>query len=86
MTREILEDALMDNKEASNHITITQMSNIIGYVRPKLLMDTKTMRYYYEIDVEELIASGLPDGEADSLREQGWFFNSTKDKIQIFLQ
>jgi hypothetical protein len=49
-----------------------------------LEMDDKSLDYYYNINVEELLESNMPLNDLDDLKEEGWAFDEDKKNIVIF--
>ena len=50
------------------------------------LIDKSCLDYYYEIDVDELKSSSMPNDELGTLKELGWSFNSDKSKLLVYLK
>jgi hypothetical protein len=85
MTREELDNAIGGNEIATNHVTTSEVANIMMYVNVNLELDRKTMEHYYTIDVDELLNSKMPVSDLDDLINQGWAYNENRDKLIIFL-
>jgi hypothetical protein len=47
------------------------------------MLDKNTLDYFYEIDIDELLESEMPDDEYEVLKDQGWSID--RDKLKIFL-
>ena len=85
MTREELDNAIGGNEITTNHITTSEVANIMMYVKVNLEFDRKTMEHYYTINVDELLNSKMPVSDLDDLINQGWAYNENRDKLIIFL-
>ena len=73
MTKNDLKELLKDNtSEIRNKIDASALVNIGKFAFVSLQMDSKTLDYYYEIDIDELIHSEMPKDEYEVLKEQGW--------------
>ena len=46
-------------------------------------MDDKTLDYYYDVSIDELLGSEMPDEEYNVMKEQGWTINENYLKILI---
>lgn len=86
MKREDLEDAFKDGQISYSTISIGNVADFAPYVNISLKMDNKSLDYYYEIDVDELLESKLPIGHLKTMKELGWAFNDKKDKLIVYLQ
>lgn len=86
MRKEDLENALGNNKLTFSNVKFTELNNIMQYVNVKLCMDSNSLDYLYEIDVSDLLNSKMPSNDLDDLKKEGWSFNTTKDKIILFLK
>ena len=67
-------------------ITSSDLANIMKFVNVRLLIDKSCLDYYYEIDVDELKSSSMPNDELGTLKELGWSFNSDKSKLLVYLK
>ena len=73
MTKNDLKELLRDNNSEEKHkIDASALINISKFSFVSLQMDSKTLDYYYEIDIDELIHSDMPKDEYEVLKEQGW--------------
>lgn len=86
MTLKDVEDILGENKLSYAKITMSDIANIMEYVKVDLLIDKECLDCYYEIDVNELISSNMPTYILDDLNSLGWSFNSDKSKLLIYLK
>lgn len=80
-----LETALKDNTLSSSSVSFPALANIMKFVDVKLLMDKRTLDYYYEINVDDLLKSEMPIEELETLKKQGWSFSESKETLILFL-
>ena len=85
MVLEDLKNALKDNELTTTQVHFTAVNNITKYVTLSLMMDRTTMEYYYEIDVDELLNSDMPNDDSEDLKEEGWSFSEDGKKIILYL-
>jgi len=84
MTKEGLIELLKKNKLSdSKKISAAALANIIKFAAVNLRMDDKTLDYYYDISIDELLGSEMPDEEYNVMKEQGWTINENYLKILI---
>ena len=84
MTKEELIELLKENKLSdSKRISAAALANIIKFAAVNLRMDDKTLDYYYDISIDELLGSEMPDEEYNVMKEQGWTINENYLKILI---
>jgi len=84
MTKEELKELFKDNKlSSSKKISAAALANIMKFAMVNLQLDDKTLDYYYEVDIDELLDSEMPDEEYDVMKEQGWALN--KNNLNILL-
>lgn len=84
MTKEKLLELFKDNKLSdSKRISAAALANIIKFAAVNLRMDDKTLDYYYDISIDELLGSEMPDEEYNVMKEQGWTINENYLKILI---
>lgn len=84
MTKEDLIELLKENKLSdSKRISAAALANIIKFAAVNLRMDDKTLDYYYDISIDELLGSEMPDEEYNVMKEQGWTINENYLKILI---
>jgi len=84
MTKEELKELFKDNKlSSSKKISAAALANIMKFAMVNLQLDDKTLDYYYEVDIDELLESEMPDEEYDVMKEQGWALN--KNNLNILL-
>lgn len=86
MTLKEIEDAIGGNTLSYSKITSSDLANIMQFVNVRLLIDKSCLDYYYEIDVDELKSSSMPNDELGTLKELGWSFNSDKSKLLVYLK
>jgi len=84
MTKEELLELFKDNKLSdSKRISAAALANIIKFAAVNLRMDDKTLDYYYDVSIDELLGSEMPDEEYNVMKEQGWTINENYLKILI---
>ena len=84
MTKEGLIELLRGNKLSdSKKISAAALANIIKFAAVNLRMDDKTLDYYYDVSIDELLGSEMPDEEYNVMKEQGWTVNENYLKILI---
>jgi hypothetical protein len=86
MTLKELKEALKDNEISYSYISTAELVNIYKFVNVNLQMDSQTLDYYYEIDVEELLNSDFPSSELETLKKQGWAFNKENNFLNLYLK
>ena len=85
MSRKELEELLKDNStEMMYELHTSDLVNIKEFVNVSLQIDKKTLDYYYEIDVDELLNSNMPIDKYEILKSQGWALQ--EKKIVIYLK
>ena len=73
MTSEEVKELFKDNKKSdSKKISAAALANITKFATVNLRMDSKTLDYYYEVDIDELVSSSMPKSEYEVMNEQGW--------------
>ena len=81
-----LKGILGDNKVSYSSIGLTSLANISRFVNVRLQMDNKSLDYYYEMDVDELLKSHMPSDELEVLKEQGWSFSDDNKMLILYLK
>ena len=73
MTKNELIELLKDNNLNEKHyISAAALANIIKFANVSLQMDSDTLDYYYEVNIDELVGSEMPEEEYKVMKEQGW--------------
>ena len=73
MTKNELIELLKDNKsDERHHISAAALANIIKFANVSLQMDSDTLDYYYEVNIDELVGSEMPEEEYKVMKDQGW--------------
>lgn len=73
MTKNELIELLKDNKSNERHpISAAALANIIKFANVSLQMDSDTLDYYYEVNIDELVGSEMPEEEYKVMKDQGW--------------
>ena len=84
MTKEELLELFKDNKLSdSKRISAAALANIIKFVIVNLRIDDDTLDYYYDVSIDDLLGSEMPDEEYEVMKEQGWTIN--KDFLKILI-
>lgn len=79
MTKNELKELLKDNNSEEKHkIDAAALVNIGKFSFVSLQMDSKTLDYYYEIDIDDLVNSEMPQEEYEVLKDQGWSIKGNK--------
>ena len=86
MSLDELKGILGDNKVSYSSIGLTSLANISRFVNVRLQMDNKSLDYYYEMDVDELLKSHMPNDELEVLKEQGWSFSDDNKMLILYLK
>lgn len=73
MTIAEVKELFKDNKKSdSKKISAAALANITKFATVNLRMDNKTLDYYYEVSIDELVVSPMPKAEYEVMNEQGW--------------
>lgn len=84
MTKNELIELLKDNKLDGRHqISAAALANIMRFAMVNLRMDNDTLDYYYEVDIDELVESEMPEEEYMVMVDQGWCIKNNKILIYI---
>lgn len=67
-----------NRKSSSKSISAMALTNIYKFASVNLCMDNKTLDYYYEVDIDELANSEMPNAEFNVMKEQGWKISGNK--------
>jgi hypothetical protein len=79
MTKNDLKTLLKDNSSEEKHkLNASAFINIALFTDVALKMDEKTFDYYYEIDIDSLVNSKLPQEEYEVIKNQGWSVKGEK--------
>lgn len=79
MTSAELKELFKGNKKSdSKRISAAAVANINKFATVNLRMDDKTLDYYYEVDIDELVDSEMPKDEYGVMKEQGWKIKANK--------
>jgi hypothetical protein len=84
MTKNELIELLKDNNlNEKHHISAAALANIVKFANVSLQMDGDTLDYYYEVDIDELVESEMPEAEFTVMKGQGWGIKN--NKLVIFI-
>ena len=77
MTKSDLQELFKDNEQnEGKKVSAVDIVNISKFAFVSLQMDGKTLDYYYEVSIDELVESEMPDEEYIAMKEQGWVLNN----------
>ena len=80
---ELIELFKDNSKEVKHSINASTLVEIGKYAFVSLRIDDKTLDYYYEIDIDELLSSDMSLKKYENLKDQGWSID--KGKLILFL-
>lgn len=84
MTKNELIELFKDNTLRVKHgVSAPAMTNIMRFAIVNLRMDDETLDYFYEVDIDELLESEMPNDEYEVMKEQGWSIKNNKLLIYI---
>ena len=84
MTKNELIGLFKDNTLRRKHgVSAPALANIIKFATVNLRMDDETLDYFYEVDIDELLESEMPNDEYEVMKEQGWGIKNNKLLIYI---
>ena len=84
MTKKELKELLKGNSPKEKHnLSSSDFLNIGRFANVSLLMDKSTFDYYYEIDINELLGSKIPEEEYEVIKDQGRSIKG--EKIILYL-
>lgn len=86
MLLEDLKSGLDGNTLSYSNIRATELANIMKFVDVKLNIDKTTLDYFYEIYVDDLLRSEIPNDEIETLKNQGWSFSNDNKKLLLYLK
>lgn len=67
--REIFKNNTLNEK---GKITSSAIVNIGTFAKVNIKMDRKTFDYYYEVNINDLVKSNMPNEEYEVMKNQGW--------------
>ena len=84
MTESKLRELFRDNTSTEKHtITASAIVNIGTFAKITIEMDRKTLDYYYQVSINELVKSNMPNEEYDVMKNQGWVIKD--DKLILYV-
>lgn len=86
MKLEDLKSGLDGNTLSYSTIRATELANIMKFAEVKLNLDKVTLDYFYEIYVDDILNSEMPNDEIETLKNQGWSFSDDNKKILLYLK
>lgn len=84
MSIEELDNAIGQNKVSTGKITASDVANIMDYVNMSLELDRNTLCNYYRINVKELLDSEMPVSDLETLKSQGWAYDTDKESVILY--
>ena len=86
MDRDELNELFKDSTKAKKNVSAAAIANIHKFTDVSLRMDGRTLDYYYEVYVDNLLQSDIPKSEIKAMEEQGWFMTKDKKNLRIYLK
>lgn len=86
MKKNELLELFKGSRMAKKEVSAATVANINRFAEVSLRMDNDTLDYYYEVYVDVLLNSKIPDEELKAMREQGWFMSRDKNTLKIYLK
>ena len=84
MKKDELIELLKDNNfDHRHHIPAAALANIVKFANVSLEIENDSLDYYYEVDIDELVESEMPEEEYKVMKDQGWGIKG--NKIIIFI-
>lgn len=74
-----------DNKSYEG-VALASLASIMQHVKVKLIMDPKTLDYYYGISVDEFLDSDMPDDLAEDMAAEGWHLNDIQNLLRKWVE
>ena len=84
MRKEEIEEILRDNRLGFASVSFFEINELMKYAKVNLKMDSVSLDYYYEIDINELCDSHVPNEVVKNMKDRGWSM-SEDGKIILFL-
>ena len=85
MDRKDFTELFKDNRKAKREISAAAITNIYKFAVVSLRMDNDTLDYFYEVYIDDLLESEIPDEELTVMKEQGWFISKDKKNLRIYI-
>jgi len=85
MDRKDFIELFKDNRKAKREISAASIANIHKFAEVSLRMDNDTLDYFYEVYIDDLLGSEIPDEELTVMKEQGWFISKDKKNLRIYI-
>lgn len=79
-----LKEALSSNEVSKGYLSASEIKDIINKVRLDMKIDPISLEYFYEIDVEEVLASDMGEDSLEALRKEGWSFSKDGTKLILY--
>lgn len=86
MDKDELYELFKDNTKTKKKVSAAAVANIHKFTDVSLRMDGRTLDYYYEVYVDNLLQSDIPKSEIKAMEEQGWFMTKDKKNLRIYLK
>lgn len=86
MSSKEIKEMFTRNEPLANVVHMTSLGNIMPFAKVDLKMDRLTMNYYYEIDVEEISKSEMPNEEYEQMEKDGWTYDNSSNKLILYIK
>jgi hypothetical protein len=86
MSSKEIKEMFTRDEPLSNVVHMTSLGNIMPFAKVDLKMDRLTMNYYYEIDVEEITKSEIPNEEYEQMAKDGWTYDNSSNKLILYIK
>lgn len=86
MTKDSILKTFDGTKIMKTHVSAADVSAIMRFVNVSLEMDDKNLDYYYNIVIDELINSDIPEKLIGDMVKTGWSLDRSKNNIRVYLK
>ena len=85
MKKEEIKGILGKNELRFVSVSFFEINELMRYAKVNLKMDSVSLDYYYEIDIDELCKSDIPLEMVMGMKDRGWCISEGGEKIILFL-
>ena len=85
MKKEEIKNILGGNELRFANVSFFEVNELMRYAKVNLKIDSVSLDYYYEIDIEELCKSSIPLDMVNGMKDRGWCISKDGKKIILFL-
>jgi len=85
MKKEEIKDILGENELRFANVSFFEVNELMRYAKVNLKMDSVSLDYYYEIDINELCESNIPIEMVNAMKDRGWCMSEDGETIILFL-